>query len=339
MRSGLKRTYVTVDPEREETSFTPYRAPRWLPGGHLQTIYAYYLPRPSLQFRRERWKTPDGDFIDLDWLESPSNGAALIVLFHGLEGCSQSHYALSFANELRRQNCRGVIVHSRGCSGEINQLARSYHAGDSAEVDWILRQLKMKNPKSRLYVVGVSMGGNDLLKWLGEQENGALEIVDRAVAVSAPLDLKIAAEHLDSGWNKLLYTRDFLRTMKRKVLEKISTHGLELDARLIRCSSTFREFDDLYTAPVHGFKDANDYWMLSSSRPWLRYIRVPTLIINARNDPFFPGEALPVPAEVSNTVRLEYPDSGGHVGFVSGKFPGHLEWLPRRMLHFFGSRN
>jgi predicted alpha/beta-fold hydrolase len=156
------------------------------------------------------------------------------------------------------------------------------------------------------------------------------------VAVSAPLDLEIAAKQLDFGWNKLIYTRDFLRTMKRKVLEKISTHGLELDARLIRCSSTFREFDNLYTAPAHGFKDATDYWTLSSSRPWLRQIKVRTLLINARNDPFFPGDALPGRSEVSETVSLEYPESGGHVGFVSGDFPGHLEWLPRRMLHFFG---
>jgi predicted alpha/beta-fold hydrolase len=122
--------------------------------------------------------------------------------------------------------------------------------------------------------------------------------------------------------------------MKRKVLEKIATHGLELDPRLIRRSSTFREFDDLYTAPVHGFKDAHDYWLLSSSKPWLRYIKVPTLIINARNDPFFPGDALPTRAEVSEAVSLEYPESGGHVGFVSGKFPGHLDWLPRRIFMY-----
>jgi predicted alpha/beta-fold hydrolase len=334
MRSGVKSMSVLASHEQDETSFTAYRAPRWLPGGHLQTIYAYYLPRPSLQFRRERWETPDGDFIDLDWIEYRANSAALIVFFHGLEGCSQSHYALSFADHLRRQNCRGVIVHSRGCGGEINRLTRSYHAGDSAEIDWLLRRLKKQNPKSRLHVMGVSMGGNDLLKWLGEQGDGALEVVDRAAAVSAPVDLKIAAKQLDFGWNKLIYTRDFLRTMKRKVLEKIATHGLELDPRLIRRSSTFREFDDLYTAPVHGFKDAHDYWLLSSSKPWLRYIKVPTLIINARNDPFFPGDALPTRAEVSEAVSLEYSESGGHVGFVSGKFPGHLDWLPRRIFRY-----
>ena len=315
---------------------TPYRAPRWLPGGHLQTLYAYHLPRPSaVHFRRERWETPDGDFIDLDWLDDFGSGAALIVLFHGLEGCSQSHYALSLAHELRRQNCRGVVVHARGCSGEANLLARSYHAGDSAEIDWILRRLKNENPERRLHALGISVGGNDLLKWLGEQGNGAREVIDRAAAASAPLDLKIAAQQLDCGWNKVLYTRDFLRVMRRKVLAKISTHGLDLDPRSIRAASTFREFDNLYTAPVHGFKDAEDYWMHSSSAPWLKQISVPTLIINALNDPFFPGDALPARDEVSDTVTLEYPESGGHVGFVSGNFPGHLGWLPRRILSFF----
>ncbi len=315
---------------------TPYRAPRWLPGGHLQTIYAHYLPQRCLfHFRRQRWEMPDGDFIDLDWLDDSVSGAMLIVLFHGLEGCSRSHYALSLVNELRRQNCLGVVVHSRGCSGETNRLARSYHAGDSAEIGWILHRLKRENLKQRLHVVGVSVGGNDLLKWLGEQGSRALEIIDRAAAVCAPLDLNIAVQQLDFGWNKRLYTRDFLRTMRRKVLAKISTHGLPLDPRLIRAACTFREFDNLYTAPIHGFKDAEDYWTQASSKPWLNRIGVPTLMINARNDPFFPGDALPEREEVSDSVTLEYPESGGHVGFVSGNFPGHLGWLPRRILRFF----
>jgi predicted alpha/beta-fold hydrolase len=248
--------------------------------------------------------------------------------------CSRSHYALSLVNELRRQGWAGVVAHARGCSGELNHLARCYHAGDSQEIDWLLRGLKQENPKSRLYAVGISMGGSDLLKWLGEQEEGAFDVVERGVAVSAPVDLQITAQQLDSGLNKLLYTRHFLRTMKPKVLEKIATHGLELDPRSIRAVSTFRGIDDLYTAPFHGFKDAADYWKRSSSKPWLPYIKVPTLLINARNDPFFPGEALPRREEVSGAVQLEYPDSGGHVGFVSGKFPGHLRWLPRRILEF-----
>jgi predicted alpha/beta-fold hydrolase len=306
-----------------------------LPGGHLQTVYAYFLPRPSLGFRRERCETPDGDFIDFDWLDQSRGGSELVVLFHGLEGCSTSHYAVSFMNELQRHGRSGVVAHSRACSGALNRLARGYHAGDSAEIDWILRRLKGDNPKTRLYVVGISIGGNDLLKWLGEQGDRALDLVERAVAVSVPLDLQITAKQLDFGLCKLIYTRDFLKTMRPKVLAKILKHGLSLDPRAVRAVSTFREIDNIYTAPIHGFKDADDYWKRSSSKPWLSYIKVPTLLINARNDPFFPGEALPTREEVSDKLSLEYPETGGHVGFVSGSFPGHLRWLPQRILNFF----
>jgi predicted alpha/beta-fold hydrolase len=314
-----------------------YEAPVWLPGGHLQTIYAYCLRQiPTFMYRRERWETPDQDFIDLDWMDASSNDSKLVVLFHGLEGCSRSHYAVSLMNQLRGEGWCGVVPHFRGCGGEINRLPRGYHAGDSAEIDWILRGLKKANPRNRLYIVGISMGGNDLLKWLGEQGDRASNVVERAVAVSVPVDLKIAAQELDYGWNKLIYTRDFLRSMKPKVLKKIAAHGLELDPNVVRAVSTFNEIDNLYTAPVHGFRDAEDYWNRSSSKPWLRHIKVPTLLINARNDPFFPGHALPTRAEVAEAVVLEYPESGGHLGFVSGRFPGHLNWLSRRILSFLG---
>jgi predicted alpha/beta-fold hydrolase len=327
------------DTQSDAAPFIEYEAPGWLPGGHCQTIYAYYLKQTlNFTYRRERWETPDCDFIDLDWLDTFSDESKLLVLFHGLEGCSRSHYAVSLMNRLRSEGWRGVVPHFRGCGGEINRLPRGYHAGDSAELDWILRRLKKEHPKRRLYVVGISMGGNDLLKWLGQQGAYALDIVHRAVAVSVPLDLRIAAEQLDRGWNKLIYTRDFLSAMKPKVLKKIAAHGLNLDPRTIRATSTFREIDNLYTAPIHGFKDAEDYWSCSSSSPWLQRIEVPTLLINARNDPFFPGDALPKRAEVAAAMTLEYPASGGHLGFVSGTFPGQLNWLPGRILRFLGDR-
>jgi predicted alpha/beta-fold hydrolase len=318
------------------TAFSHYTAPRWLPGGHLQTIYAYSLRQPmNFTYRRERWQTPDGDFIDLDWIELSSQSSGLVVLFHGLEGSSRSHYAVSLMNELVRRGGHGVVVHLRGCSGEVNRLARAYHSGDSSEIDWILRRFKEREPNIRLYAVGVSIGGNMLLKWLGEQGEKALGIIDRAAAISVPVDLTIGAQRLDYGWSKLIYTSRFLRSMKPKVLAKISAHGLPIDGRALLTTSTLREIDDLYTAPIHGFKDAPDYWQRSSSKPWLRRIRVPTLMINARNDPFFPGDALPTPEEVSDRVALEFSQTGGHVGFVSGKFPGDLNWLPSRILRFF----
>jgi len=313
-----------------------YRAPWWLPNAHLQTICARWLVQHhGVSYRRERWETPDGDFIDLDWLADVSKSEKLLVLFHGLEGCSRSHYALSLLAECRRRGWRAVVPHFRGCGGEPNRLARSYHSGDSREIDWMLRRLKQEQPGSKIYVVGVSLGGNMLLKWLGEEGETAIAVVERAVAVSAPLDLVAAAGALDAGLNRILYTGHFLRYLKPKALAKIAAHGLGIDGRGILASSTFRQFDDLFTAPVHGFKDADDYWRRSSSKPWLKQIELPTLLINARNDPFLPESALPLAHEVSERVTLDFPQDGGHVGFVSGKFPGNLDWLPNRVRSFF----
>jgi len=315
---------------------TEHRAPWWLPGGHLQTIYARSLARCyRVRYRRERWETPDGDFIDLDWLDAPSRNARLMVLFHGLEGYSGSHYALSLMSAAGEGGWRGVVPHFRGCSGEANRLARSYHSGDSREIDWVLRRLKKELPSNEIYVVGISLGGNMLLKWLGEEGEAAGTVVERAVAVSAPLDLAAAAGELDCGIKKFLYTRHFLRSLRPRALAKIVDHDLAIDAPAIRASASFRQFDDLFTAPVHGFKDAQDYWMQSSSKPWLARIRVPTLVLNARNDPFLPEAVLPHPSEASDSVTLEFPRAGGHVGFVTGRFPGRIDWLPRRIMRFF----
>jgi hypothetical protein len=316
-----------------------YRAPLWLPGGTLQTIYAYYRKfTPNLIYRRERWETPDNDFIDLDWIDSLSTESRLLVLFHGLEGCSRSHYALALMSAARQQGWRGVVPHFRGCSGEPNRLARSYHSGDSDEIDWILRRLKKRHPSAEIFTLGVSLGGNMLLKWLGEQGEKASTIIHRAVGVSVTVDLAAAACELDRGMKKLIYTQSFLRPLRRKVLAKITAHRLSLDPRQVRRASTFREFDNLYTAPVHGFKDAMDYWTRGSSKPWLKDIVVPTLLVHAFNDPFIPAAALPRPEEVSNAVTLDYPVTGGHVGFVSGGFPGNLDWLTRRVFDFLNAR-
>jgi predicted alpha/beta-fold hydrolase len=330
---SLSRKYL--EPIRTKDSAGGYRAPWWLPGGHLQTIYARMLARSySVSYRRERWKTPDSDFIDLDWVDHPEGGK-LIVLFHGLEGYSQSHYALSLMATVAGAGWRGVVPHFRGCSGEANRLLRSYHSGDSDEIDWILRRIKTKNPQSKIYVVGISIGGNMLLKWLGEHGQAASRTVERAVAVSTPLDLVAAAGELDFGIKRILYASYFLRTLRPRALAKIVVHNLAIDPGAIRASVTFRQFDDLFTAPVHGFRNAADYWRRCSSKPWLRTIEVPTLVLNAQNDPFLPASALPSNEEVSDSVILEFPRSGGHVGFVAGKFPGRLDWLPERILRFF----
>jgi predicted alpha/beta-fold hydrolase len=324
---------------------TPYRAPWWLNGGHAQTLYAALaVPRPRVAYRRERWDTPDGDFIDLDWIDQDSGSGIrdsetrpLVVLFHGLEGSSQSHYALALMAAVRDAGWRGAVVHFRGCSGEPNRLSRAYHSGDAPEIDWIVRRLRAQNAVSPLFATGVSLGGNALLKWLGETGASARGVVDQAVAVSAPVDLMAAGNALDRGFN-LVYVRSFLRTLKSKSLEKLTRFPGLYDADAVRGSRTLREFDDLVTAPLHGFRNTDDYWTRASAKPWLRGIEVPVLMVNARDDPFLPSGALPAPHEVASSVLLEQPASGGHVGFVSGRFPGNLDWLPQRALEFFSTR-
>ncbi len=315
-----------------------YAPPWWLPGGDLQTLYARSLARRcQITYQRERWDTPDGDFIDLDWLDSGGPDDRLLVLFHGLEGCSRSHYALSLMAMARQLGWRGVVPHFRGCSGELNRLPRAYHSGDSAEIDWILRRLKASQPRHKICPVGISLGGNMLLKWLGETGSAAGAIVERAAAVSAPVDLNAAASVLDFGHRRAIYTRSFVESLKPKILTKIAAHNLKIDPASVLACATFREIDDLYTAPVHGFTDARDYWTRSSCKPWLRQIEVPTLLINALNDPFLPVSALPMDRDVSESVTLEFPDCGGHVGFVSGGFPGRLDWLPQRVTEFLSA--
>ena len=256
-----------------------------------------------------------------------------MVLFHGLEGSSQSHYALALMAEVASRGWRGVVVHFRGCGGELNRLPRAYHSGDSAEIDWVLRRLRTGHP--RLFAVGVSLGGNALLKWLGETGAAARAVVDRAAAISAPVDLMAAGNALDRGFN-LVYVRQFLSSMKRRSLAKLAQYPGLYDAARVRAARTLRAFDDLVTAPLHGFRNTDDYWTRASAKPWLPGIELPVLMLNARNDPFLPGAALPAQHEVAPRVLLEQPPSGGHVGFVSGRFPGHLGWLPERVLEFFG---
>jgi predicted alpha/beta-fold hydrolase len=306
----------------------------WLPGAHLQTIYSALFARaPRIAMRRERWDTPDGDFVDIDFVDGP-DGAPWVHLFHGLEGSSDSPYARLLMHHVRRRGWRGSILNFRGRSGESNRLPRAYHSGDSDEIDWVLRRFRQRLPRAPVFVVGVSLGGNALAKWLGENAEAAREIVDRVAVVSAPVDLMAAGDALEKGF-ALLYARHFLATLKVNSLAKLERFPGLFDADAVKRARTLRQFDNAFTAPVHGFRDCDDYYIRSSAKPFLARIRVPTLLINARDDPFLPAAALPAPGEVSSAVRLEFPARGGHVGFVSGSFPGDIEWLPTRVLHFF----
>lgn len=305
-----------------------FSSPWWLPGGHLQTIYASLRPPPRVALERSRWETPDGDFIDVDFA-GDAGAPRRLALFHGLEGCSDSHYARAIAGHAAQNGWRIAIAHFRGCSGEPNRKPRAYHSGDSEEVDWILKRINAP------FVIGISLGGNALLKWLGERSDEAKAWVRRAAAVSAPLDLAAAGDALDRGLNRLLYTRHFLSTLKPKSLAKLERFPGLYDAARVRSARCFREFDDAVTAPLHGFRDADHYWSEAASGPWLERIRVPTLLLNARNDPFLPEHALLAAAQrAAPCVVLEFPRTGGHAGFVSGPFPGHHGWLANRLLDF-----
>jgi predicted alpha/beta-fold hydrolase len=317
---------------------TVYRAPAWLPGGHLQTIYAnLFLRVAPVAYRRERLELPDGDFLDFDWVDAPAC-TPVVVLFHGLEGSADSPYARALMAHAQARGWHGVVAHFRGCSGEDNRLPRAYFAGDSEDVDRILRHVKAQHATVPVFAVGVSLGGNALLKWLGEQGDAAQRLVERAAAVSAPLDLTAAGHALDRGFNRRIYTARFLHTLKAKALRKSARFPGLLDAAAIAAATTFREFDTLVTARLHGFRDAEDYWLKVSSKPWLKSISVPTFVINARNDPFLPAWALPTRDEVSPAVTLDQPETGGHVAFPCGPFPGNPHWLPRRLMRHFDTR-
>jgi predicted alpha/beta-fold hydrolase len=321
-----------------------YRAPSWLPGRHAQTLWAALLaPRPMLGWRRERWDAPDGDFIDLDWAVPPPGAVRrpdrpLLALFHGLEGNSDSPYARVLMACALGRGLDGVVIHFRGCSGTPNRLPRAYHSGDSDEADWVLRRLAARpgedgSPPGPLLAAGVSLGGNVLLKWLGER-GAAAGIVAAAVAVSPPQDLHAGAIALSRGFSRL-YTEHFLRTLRSKSLAMLERYPGLFDGRRVAASRDFFDFDEHVTAPLHGFAGAIDYWTRSSCRQYLGGIAVPTLVINALNDPFLPPSALASPAEVSAAVRLEYPAQGGHVGFLTGRPPGRLDWLPQRAFDHF----
>ncbi|WP_308417130.1 YheT family hydrolase [Chitinibacter tainanensis] len=322
---------------REKELILPsYQPARWLPGGHAQTIYpAVLLWQRALSYRREHWITPDLDAIGVDWTAGRA-GTPLIVLFHGLEGGSRSHYAVSLFQQAYQQGWRGVVPHFRTCGNVPNRLPRSYHAGDSAEIDWVLRRLKKEHPGTPIFAVGYSLGGNALLKWLGEQGSRAGEFIHAAAAVSAPMDLTAAGVALDDGLNRHIYTRNFLRTMRKKAQYKLKlTENPFIDWRQVKGVKTLREFDDLVTAPLHGFFGVDEYWAQASSKPLLPNIAIPTLIINALNDPFIPAQSLPTAQQVSEHVQLLQPRDGGHVGFLSGPPPGRLQWLPSTLLKFF----
>jgi uncharacterized protein len=312
-----------------------FRPPWWCTNRHAQTMWGPLFRRDRVPLRRERIGLEDGDFVDLDWLDAPAAAdAPLVVVLHGLEGSSRSHYVGGLLAGARARGWRGVLLNFRSCSGELNRLPRFYHSGDTADFDAVVRGLTAREPGVRVGVVGVSIGGNVLLKWLGEQRTAAPAAVVGGAAISVPFDLAACAGVLDRGFAKLVYTANFMRTMRRKVVEKARTHPGFLDVAAVRRARTFAVYDTLVTAPLFGFADARDYWRRASSLPYLAAIARPTLLLNAHDDPFIPPESLPKPADLSPHVRLLVTPGGGHVGFIDGSPWRCGSWAERRALDF-----
>ncbi|NDU87666.1 MAG: alpha/beta fold hydrolase [Ferrovum sp.] len=307
--------------------------PLWLRHPQGQTLYAaLWASTPKVDWIREVWSCPDGDEVQVDRLAGQPSQPVLI-LFHGLEGSSQSPYVRSLAHAAQSAGWHVIAPNFRACGNVLNLLPRLYHAGDSAEIHWLLHRVRQEFPHSPRYATGFSLGANMLLKWLGEQEKYAASWLHGAVAVATPFDLRIVGDHLAKGFNRL-YTHHFLSTLKSKAQAKHQQFPGLFNLKHTLGAHTLRDFDDHCMAPLHGFKDAEDYWKRSSSLPWLKHIEIPTLLLQSRDDPFVPVHALPGIQDLSLAIRMDLQHFGGHVGFVAGRWRCHTRWMPERVLKF-----
>lgn len=299
---------------------TDFTAPWWLPSPHAQTIAGRLLRRPPpLPLRRERLTTPDDDFLDLDFAPSVTVGAPIVLLLHGLEGSAQRGYAINTYGALAAHGVASVGLNFRSCSGEPNLTARFYHSGETGDIRFVLSELRSRHPDVPIGAIGFSLGGNALLKFLGEEGDAATRLVQAAVAVSVPYELSVGADYLDASTMGRLYTRLFLKPLIGKMMAKQPLLPPHCDLERAQRARSFREFDDAITAPLHGFADAQDYYERSSSAQFIPRIRVPTLLLHAEDDPFLPAAAIPRTQIAANShVRACIQRAGGHVGFIHG---------------------
>lgn len=303
-----------------------YRPVRWLPDGHTQTLWAARcrrVPRPNPHF--ERVELPDGDFVDLAHVGTP--GELTVLVLHGLEGDWRSPYASALLAAIEARGWHGVVMHFRGCSGEPNRLARSYHSGDTGDLAFVAARLARRS--RLLCAVGYSLGGNVLLKYLGE--TGCAGPFAAAAAVSVPFDLGIAADTLNRGFARL-YQHLLVRSLQARTRARFAHVPAPIDLGELARWTDFRTFDDRVTAPLHGFSGAEDYYLRSSCKPWLARIETPTLVVHAIDDPFLDARGIPSARELAAPVTLELVRRGGHVGFVTPQ-----PWLEPRLLAFISS--
>ena len=309
----------------------------------MQTIWGPLFRRDRLRWRRERVTTSDDDFVDLDWAGAEARpDAPLLLILHGLEGSSRSHYAVGLAREALARGWRAVVLNFRSCSGELNRRPQFYHSGHTDDLDDVVRVLVGREPAARLGAVGISLGGNVLLKWLGEREAKVPAQFVGAVGISVPFELAPCARALDQGFRRRVYAANFLRTMRAKAERKAARDpdfATLIDLPNARRARTFAEYDRAVTAPLNGFADETDYWTKSSSQPFLKDIRVPVLLVHAEDDPFFPARLLPREEfRKSDYLKPLIVPAGGHVGFVTGA-PWRWEpWLEKTTLDFLGGR-
>ncbi|QFU24402.1 hydrolase [Shewanella eurypsychrophilus] len=313
-----------------------FSPPWWARNPHIQTILPVItkVDRPALT--RQRLELSDGDFIDLDWLDAPKKTAAILVIIHGLEGSSDSHYVRRLLASCANQSLSAVVHHHRSCSGETNRKARSYHSGDTQDLQQSLSWIKNRYPDSPILAVGYSLGGNVLTKYLGEYS--AASLIDRAVIISAPLLLSACAKRLERGFSKV-YQSYLIKKLQLKTKEKINnpqlTKEMPISLAQITQIGTFYEFDHRVTAPLHGFSSVDDYYHKASGLRFLKNIVKPTLVIHAADDPFMNEEVIPSAKLCSNKVTYELHARGGHVGFIDGGTPLKPRYyLEQRILHF-----
>ena len=308
----------------------------WLRNSHLQTLWPAVIRKrtlmPELELERERLELPDGDFIDLDWINKDASGPVIIML-HGFEGSVNSHYVKGMLNTVHAHGWRGVFMNFRGCSGEHNRLPRGYHSGDTTDLSYVANVLQHREPATEFAAIGYSMGGNILLKWLGE--TGKSNSLKAAIAISVPFELHKAANRIEIGFSRL-YQWYFLRCLCGRLQRKFAQVASPVDTSFLQTVSSIRDFDNSFTAPLYGFRDADDYYTSASCRQYLRFIQVPTLLVHAKDDPFMTADVIPSPEELSSHVKLEVTETGGHVGFVTGRFPWRpVYWLEERTPLFF----
>lgn len=327
--------------QKQKTELNAYRPAWWCRGGHVQTIAgALFRRTPKLQLTRERIDTPDGDFLDIDflWNAAASNRTVpMVIIMHGLGGSAKAPYVQSLLAEIQQRGWNAAAVNMRMCSGETNRLKETYHSGKSEDLDCVIRYLRECHHQTKLYLTGFSIGGNIALKWLGENAEKARYYVKKAVAVSVPYDLMKSVELLDRGFNKAVYTRSLLNDLKARMLTKRFLYPDVIPYEKLKHCSTFAVFDREVTAPLNGFKSEQAYWKESSCSNFLKDIRVSTLLIHGKDDPFFPKELFPF-NEVRHSPYLNVlmVPCAGHLGFISAQWPWQRnDWLERTILTYF----